>query len=867
MLKSMTFRSTLAAVACAVSFSVHAMADSSPKKVEIAAGDLRPALLQLSRTFGVELLYQPGQLDHFHTAGAKGTYTPEAAVRILLKGTPLELRTDPSGAMMVIDPKAPHAAAVSALSEQGSPAPGSSDASQSRSGLQLAQTTPGATSTATAPVVVTRETNGRVEQLQEVIVTAQKRTETVNTTPIAVTALDMTQLEDAGVYAVKDLTSVVPNLQIHTIGVDDFVGITIRGISNLSYVPAGNPAVSTYIDGVYVDQPVGFADEIYDLQRVEVLRGPQGTLYGRNATGGNLNIITADPKSSFDSAADVSYGNYNDVMTHAMVNVPVSDTLAIRAAFMQHRNDGYFDSEGTTNRNYGAAADMAARITGLWSPTDRFKWRLSFDGFVSNGTPGASIATGADQKPIDGGSPYHQPWDPDPEPDNYIQNAAVRSRMDFRVSDNLTLTYVAGYQHVSWYYYWATTGQEGLPAAPAALKVYSAYQAHSQSDEVDLTYDTARLKNVFGATYFDQPVDEYGYALYPIYGLAAGPGGQGVQKRSWGVFDQATYAVLDKLRLTAGVRYSHDFQSQSATDVAFCAATPDSTLAQSRTLTAGSPGCFNSPGSNASGSWSRVSWKGGIEYDVSDSTLTYASVTTGYKQGGVQNGVSAGLPTTFRPETVTSYEAGMKLRLLDRSLNIRIAGFYEDYQNLQVVQFLTLEDKLELLTTNAASSGIYGAEIESEWKVTPRDNASAFFTYLHARYGIYNNAVDPLDSSIIPSLAGSQLPNAPEFSLRLQYSHDFPLPNGAALSPLAAVYWQSTSYSEPVNIPVYKIAAYSKTDLQLTYTSTGGKWRAAAYVDNLEDHAVRNSDYSSGGIVFSDFNAPRTYGLRVSYQF
>ena len=122
MLKSMTFRSTLAAVACAISFSAHAMADS-PKKVEIPAGDLRPALLQLSKTFGVELFYQPSQLDHFRTAGVRGSYTPEAAVRLLLKGTPLELRTDPSGAMMVIDPKAPRAAAVSALSEQA-PRPG-----------------------------------------------------------------------------------------------------------------------------------------------------------------------------------------------------------------------------------------------------------------------------------------------------------------------------------------------------------------------------------------------------------------------------------------------------------------------------------------------------------------------------------------------------------------------------------------------------------------------------------------------------------------------------------------------------------------------------------------------------------------------
>ena len=206
-------------------------------------------------------------------------------------------------------------------------------------------------------------------QLEEIVVTAQKRAETVNNTPLAVTALGMTQLQDAGVNMVSDLTSAVPNLQIHTVGVTDFVGITIRGVSNLTYYSEGNPAVSTYIDGIYVDPPVGFSNNLHDLERVEVLRGPQGTLYGRNATGGNLNIITANPKPAFDASFDASFGNFNDVMTHAMVNVPVSDTLAVRAAFMGHRDDGYFSTNGTTDQNYGASEDVGLRLTGLWTPT------------------------------------------------------------------------------------------------------------------------------------------------------------------------------------------------------------------------------------------------------------------------------------------------------------------------------------------------------------------------------------------------------------------------------------------------------------------------------------------------------------------
>src|SRR5882757_3710543 len=253
-------------------------------------------------------------------------------------------------------------------------------------------------------------------QLQEVVVTAQKRAETVNNTPLAVTALGMTQLQDAGVTTVSELTASVPNLQIHTQGIVDFVGVTIRGVSNLSSIREGNPAVSTYIDGIYVDPPVGFSNDLYDLERVEVLRGPQGTLYGRNATGGNLNIITATPKSAFDANFDVSYGNFNEVTGHAMLNAPVSDTLAVRAATVVHRSDGYFSTQGNTHQNYGAADDAGIRLTGLWTPAERFKWRMSFDGYQSDGTTGASIQTGANGKPANGLSPYHQPAYPDPEP-------------------------------------------------------------------------------------------------------------------------------------------------------------------------------------------------------------------------------------------------------------------------------------------------------------------------------------------------------------------------------------------------------------------------------------------------------------------
>jgi len=702
-----------------------------------------------------------------------------------------------------------------------------------------------------------------------VVVTAEKRAETIDSTPLSITALSMTKLQDAGVNTVSELVSSVPDLQIHTLGIGDFVGITIRGVSNLAFIREGNPAVSTYVDGIYVDPAVAFMNELYDLERVEVLRGPQGTLYGRNATGGNVNVITADPKASFDASFDMSYGNFNDVTTHAMVNVPVSDTLAVRVALMEHRTDGYFNTQGDTAQNYGAAEDTGLRVTGLWTPSASFKWRLSLDGYQSKGAPGGSVETGANGMPVNGLSPYNQPAYPDPNPDDQVQNGTVRSRMDIKLTDNLSLAYIAGHQQLLWSYLYATLGQPNAAVTRPATGAGVQNGSSSSNHEVDLNWDTEKLKNVLGGTYFDESLNYLSQNEIPASNyVSRALSNRGAQKESWGAFDQATWSPITALRITGGVRYSHDRQTQPQFQLLSCHSVP--TMEEVLLLTPTSPACVAAHVAtvpSAKGAWSKISWKGGIDYDVTDTALAYASVTTGYKQGGLQPGLPAVFSTTYEPETVTSYEAGTKLRFLDNTLSVRLAGFFENYTNIQTSQLDFLNGIGRIIAANAGRSQIYGAEIESEWRPTTTDYLSAFFTWLHARYTVFDDAVDPRTNALIPSLAGNQLPNAPTTSVRVEYHHDFALPNGAKLIPQVSSYWQSISYSEPINVDVYKIGSYSKTDVQLTYASAGEHWRVAAYVRNAEDRAIRNSDYTIFGQVYSDFNPPRVFGVRASYKY
>jgi iron complex outermembrane receptor protein len=697
--------------------------------------------------------------------------------------------------------------------------------------------------------------------LDEIIVTAEKRAESLGKTPLAVSVLSEEQLNNAGVTGLKDLTSAVPNLEIKTVNIVNSVQVTIRGVSNSDFNAGGNPAVATYIDGIYVPRTQGLSGDLYDIERVEVLRGPQGTLYGRNSTGGNLNILTANADKSFGAAAGISYGNYDDIQTHGMVNLPLTDSLAVRAAFVTHRNNGIYNTEGTTAQNYGKADDFGGRLTAQFTPTDNFKWRLSIDDFVSRGTSGLEFATAPDGKPIDNRPIFNRPLNSSPEPSEYVSNLMIRSRMDWQLTGGWALTYTAGHQDLKW--------RSVLDMDGTDLQVLDGHRtagSQSYSHEINVIYDHAKLKNVFGATYFHETEqDSDVYHLFTV-GLTFRTGevtGPFVEDKASGVYDQATYNLTDRLRVTAGARFSTEdkisytdqevFAPIDTTYAAILAVNPIGVLP---------PGWFYAPKFGNRGKWSSVNWKGGLQYEVSDRTMSYLTVTTGFKSGG-QNFGNTSIPT-FNPETVTNYEFGLKTRIFDDKVSLNTAVFYEDYKDLQVTQ---ISQSIAQVTENAARARIYGIENEVQWRITGADRLSGFVNYLKATYADYNNAVDAQTGIVYASLTGKYLPHAPLFSMRVQYAHDFALPNGSTITPLASVYWQTKTYLRELNFPIDRVDGFSKTNLNLTYADGGGHWTAQAYVENLEDKVVRNGGLSAVGVYYSDYSPPRMFGARISYKY
>lgn len=716
-----------------------------------------------------------------------------------------------------------------------------------------------------------RESNRATSAPGDIVVTAQKRTSTVNTTPLAITAVDPSQLQSAGVTSLPQMSAVVPGLQINVAGDNNWANFVLRGVSTLTYDAASNAAVSTYTDGIYVDLPVGFASNLYDVDRIEVLRGPQGTLYGRSATGGSVNVFTGTPVDHFDANADVSYGRYDDVQAHAMINVPVAQDLSIRAAGMIHRNNGYIDTMGTTGRNYGAADERGARLTALWKPGSRFTWRLSGEYYESTGTPGVLLRSDSDGNVYNGGSPYRQKFQNNPSPAMLIRSNAIRSRMDWEATDDLTISYVGGYQAIQSSTSWATSGQVGAPSA-TDFQFQRRYRSNSTFHEIDASLETGILKNVFGGSFFDETIPQGGtVGLFANFGIiSTSLPSSGIHKRSWGIFDQADLAITDKLTLTGGIRYSHDFQDSGARSTVSCTAStyPNIVVTDLWAFTAATPGCRGATVPYASASFSNIGWKAGLQYQLAPETLTYLQASTGYKPGGVQPGLPVEIPASFNSEKVVNYEFGVKTRLFDNALNLRTAIFYSDYSNLQVFQPLTLASgQVQLATINAASATLYGIEIEAEANLTPVDHFRGYFTYTHATYDSFPNAIDPRTNKNIGSLDGNSLPAAPRVTFRVQYSHDFELANGGRITPTAALYFQSKQYLDILNISDYRVPGYTKSNFDLTYVLPSQNWTVSAYVNNVENRTIRNRVFSSGGKVFSNYDMPRTWGVRLSYKY
>lgn len=716
----------------------------------------------------------------------------------------------------------------------------------------------------------------------DIVVTAQRREENLQRTALAVSAVSGADLAKANVTDVTGLTRLIPSLIVQP-ATGTSVAFYLRGVGSLvGNAFTENPIAFNY-NQVYIARPAALLGTFYDLQRVEVLKGPQGTLYGRNATGGAINVIPNRPKlnrTSLDVSLEV--GNYQAIHTQAAVNLPLGRTLALRVAGQVASRDGYYSN------GYDDEKGQAVRASLLYEPSTIFSTTIVADYFHQGGkgaggviVPGPQIpgAPGIDER-VEGSDPRSV--------------AALTARFPFLVNPGL-ISPPKNDGFVDSNFYGLSADVEAdvgfakltiIPAfrhnKPNTLNYNGGYSGRVIEDskqsslEVRLASSNAGpLKYVLGGYYFDE--NQHAFNRFSPGFITTTQFDSRLKDRSYAVFGQATYAIVPEFRLVAGARYTWE-KKRNAT-----------TLLQTA-FGFGSPAVIPP----ASLSFQKFTYKAGVEWDAGARNLLYANVSTGFKSGGF---FIAAQDNTFRPESIKAYTVGSKNRFLDNKLQINLEGFYWKYSDQQVNYIgpgFTSPGVIGtiLRTANAGKSRIFGTEVELNFQPTRNDAFSANVQYLNGKYNSFQyvlaspSGAPPISGCLVsPSGAFPTLPlparayqidcsgkpqiNSPKWVANFSYEHTFNLTTDLGLALGARTRIQSSRFLSPEYRPEENQRGFMKSDAYVTLASTADRWSLTAFVNNLEDKTTLAGlgPAPVTAAIYAVLSPPRTYGLRGSISF
>jgi iron complex outermembrane receptor protein len=725
---------------------------------------------------------------------------------------------------------------------------------------------PGAAAPASA------ETPGRPDNLADIVVTAQRRAESVQDIPLAVSAIGGDTLRTRAATDLTALASSVPGLNI-----SEQIGqarLTLRGIGVDNISTGSESSVAFNQDGVFFSRSAAALASFYDVNRVEVLRGPQGTLYGRNATGGSVNIITNRPTFDRRGGASVTVGNRETIIGEAYISGGLGRGVAARLSAQTQNHSGY-GKNLVTGTDIDTKHSQAVRGQLLFEPDSRLSILLGADYYHSNdrsntyryfGPAGVTVA-GDPVTPtalLLGGLAPASPRDVASarDPKTVAEFWGARADISYELSNTVTLRSISAYRS-SDYFLQTDINPLGVDLFP--LQVFEKSDQYSQ--ELQANWDTDQNKLVVGAFYLNETID--GKLVAPFNLLALGgpdlfiqgffAGGR-LKTEAAALFAQDTYSLSDRLRITVGARYS--WERKKVAD--------QSDFDFDRIFSPDNQPRF--PVHRDSKTFESVTPKVGIDFDIDPKTMVYASFSKGFKSGTFNLG-SAG--PALDPEKVDAYEAGLKTTILDGRLRANIAAFYYNYTDLQVGK---VQGQLVVLE-NAAAAEIYG--IEGEFTLEPVDdliiglNAS----YLHARFTDYitpdqaRPAGDgvTVDDNGVPAfdLAGNALPQAPDYTIDLSVQYTFDLANGS-LTLRGESYWSDRIYFSPFNRNVVSQPSYDVQNAFVTYRTNGGL-RLTGFIRNISNETIRSSGQVAttllGSPVVGFVKPPRTFGLTVGFDF
>jgi iron complex outermembrane receptor protein len=725
--------------------------------------------------------------------------------------------------------------------------------------------------------------------VQDIVVTAQRFSENAQKAALPIAVVSADSLQSAGVSQPENLNALVPSLKLTN---NATTSIYIRGVGENSAQQNSQSAVAVSVDGIYIGRTSAVAGNFYDLQRVEVLKGPQGTLYGRNASGGAINIITNKPTDQFGGSVTGEIGAYGLRRLTGALNVPVTDTLAIRAAFYDSKRNGFL-TDGSMDEDI-----RAARLKLLWTPTSRLTVAVNGDvsriggigigaAVVGQGLKGFSYSQeAANTRAALGVSTLGEPGK------NYV-NRSVSAQVDYDF-DFATLTLQPGYreQHFT----------DSFRSSTSSNATYG--HSNQFSMEARLSKQTDSMKFVIGGYFFDENVS-YNYNISNLQGVVVTSlqNIKAFDTRSIAAFGESTFNITDHLRAIIGGRYTREkrmfdayveYYGNSFGFTRNNAINPDTGVALSSTDKVINPINGKSEFAYAyldegSPVFRNFSGKVGFEFDIAPRSLLYGTFATGFKSGGFS--IAPAPYNVFKPEKLSAFTLGSKNRFFDNMLQLNVEAFYWKYKNQQIAHTgYDVNGAAGFVTDNAGSSKIYGANFDIVLAPTRHDTFAVNFEYLKTKVESYSIIVPqfgpyvpvaPTGCKLYPAgsnpntgaplntqdCSGFPLPFAPKWTGTVSYSHTFDLGERGEVTFLGRAQFATEAYLQFDRTPQSRGPGYISPDFDVTYTTEDKRFSLTAYVRNANDKRIYNTVNTVNNPPFYSIRDPRTYGARATVKF
>jgi iron complex outermembrane recepter protein len=757
--------------------------------------------------------------------------------------------------------------------------------------------------------------------LEEVVVTAQFRKQDLQQTPIAITAVTASMLEQRNQTDIAQVAGQAPNVTLQPNGAafGSSMVAFIRGVGQTDFNLALEPGVGIYVDDVYYATLTGSVLDLLDLDRVEILRGPQGTLAGKNSIGGAIKLFSQRPTGEGGGYLEATAGTLNRIDVRGAGDFKLSDSLFARLSFASKHHDGYVTrkdyacvnpgsnlpthsvGDGCTLGKDGAQAFDAARLALRWEASETLDVNLAVDAtndqsgvgantlikFNPASLGGATYTPGVNGAPVVFGSQFI-PSDPytsyatytsnarsfvfgaDPygpivvPPINHFRTWGISANIQWELADKLNLTSVTAYRD------YTNQFAEQTDASPVGVQILLQKQIHDQlSQELRLSGAIATAVDyTVGAFYMKQTGGLNARVGLPWVGFDFIHGPDTTPSKTKAVFTNAEWHLTDKMNIVGGVRYS----DEEKTYTYFRHNADGSTIAD--------PAGYNGlvaglNGTSATFSGTRTDYRLNFDYQLTDDVMAYAVTSTGYKGGGVNpRPFFPSQALSFEPETLTAYEVGVKSSLLDHRMRLNFAAFYNNYKDIQLGLSSCPTPPLNgvqypaapcALPSNVGSAHVKGAEIETEFHPIDNLEFDASASYLDFEYteiaGGTNTGIS-LDM---------KTPYTPKTKWSVGGQYDFILGEQGTITPRVDAAHQSSVFSAAINDPLWnQIDAYTVVNARLTWRNQKADWQAALNVTNVTDklyYLTLFDTHTSAGYVNGQPAMPRQWSVTVKHNF